>query len=132
MKNLKFNDNIEKIMSNIKRGIALISAIFCVGTITTGCTNDGWKSGDYDTVNNEVHNIVDSQNDQIRFIFMNNFTFIEAKEELVKRGINLSDSEIYYYLDMYKNANSKNDSDLVKQKLLEASILAEQERNNRK
>ena len=43
MKNLKFNQNIEKFRKNLKRGIVLVSALFMV-SIVSGCDNTDKES----------------------------------------------------------------------------------------
>lgn len=115
----------------IKKGFALVSAFACIGTFS-GCGKDGWQSDDYDKVQNKVSAIKSIKENTIAEIFEKNYTFYEAKEQLMKKGIYLSDSEIEWYLDKYKGANPQNDAEYQKQLALESSILAEQNRINRR
>lgn len=111
----------------LKKGFILMTAVVCVGTFS-GC-GDGLKSDSSD-VESQVN---EYKENHIRKVFLNNFTFSTAKMALSRCGIKLSDAEIEYYLDMYKGANPVNQPDYdLKQIELEASILAEQNRINKR
>lgn len=118
-------NNQIKLLKEMKRMLALVSAVTCVGTLS-GCGES--IQNDPTDVNSQVEEYKESH---IKEVFLNNFTFSSAKESLNRYGISLSDAEIYWYLEMYKGANPLNKPDYDSEQIkLEASILAEQNRIN--
>lgn len=85
MKNLKFNQNIEKFGKNLKRGIVLVSALFMV-SIVSGCDNTD-KESKYETASDQFSFVRESLKEKII-------------NDNIREGINLglSDEEINEYI----------------------------------
>lgn len=117
MKNITFYKNC------LKKGFALMSAVVCIGSFA-GCDENGWSSDNQGKIDSTI---TEYKNKNIDEVFSKEFTFADAKDALLRKGINLTDDEIYIYLDQYKGANPENDPEYVNQRKLEKSIEEQRE-----